>query len=241
MKALLCSFAIALAAIAGTAVAATPAAAPAGSTGQCKDGSYTSAAGKKGACRGHKGVQTWYAEDASASSTTSSTATKATPAADATSKKSDASESTVAAPASAPAGSTGLCNDGSYSIAAKKQGACRGHKGVKDWYGVSASSTAPSIPGLTTTKTPPAKSASSTMPASSAPAASGAMKSATPAATKAPAPGGGAGKVWVNTSTKVYHCAGDRFYGTTKDGEYMSESDAVAKGARAAHGKKCSE
>jgi hypothetical protein len=247
MKALLCSFAIALAAIAGSAVAAAPAAAPAGSTGQCKDGSYTSAAGKKGACRGHKGVQAWYGDDASdakattaktPAATTTSTATTSSAA----SKKADASEATATAPASAPAGSTGLCNDGSYSIAAKKQGACRGHKGVKDWYGVSASSTAPSIPGLTTTKTPPAKPATSPMPASSMPAATAPNASAPAGAmtsTKTAAPGGGAGKVWVNSATKVYHCQGDRYYGTTKAGEYMSESDAVAKGNRAAKGKSC--
>jgi hypothetical protein len=48
----------------------------------------------------------------------------------------------------------------------------------------------------------------------------------------APAPGGGPGMVWVNTDTKVYHKEGSRWYGRTKKGQYMKESDAIKAGYR---------
>lgn len=139
-------------------------------------------------------------------------------------------------PAGAPAGTTGMCNDGSYSSNAEKKGACSGHKGVKEWYGGEASKgTAPEGPRAT------AAPATTTMPAATATPANEkpAMAKSSQSPGMAPAPGGGSGKVWANTSTKVYHCSGDKYYGTTKHGEYMSEADAKAKGYHADHGKAC--
>ena len=37
-----------------------PVGAPAGTTAQCQDGTYTSSATKQGACSGHKGIKMWY-------------------------------------------------------------------------------------------------------------------------------------------------------------------------------------
>ena len=102
-----------------------------------------------------------------------------------------------------------VCKDGTPFEGTTLRGACRGHGGVD-------------------------KAASAGTPAAAATPA----KPAAPATT-APAPGGGAGQVWANDSTKVYHCQGDRYYGKTKKGGYMSESDAKAKGFHAARGKAC--
>ena len=144
----------------------------------------------------------------------------------------------AAAPSDAPAGTTGICKDGTYSSSPEKKGACRGHKGVKDWYVEGAavavapatSERAPAPPPSSTTTAP-------TAPTSMTKPATAGRTSDAPSAQ--PAPGGGAGKVWANTSTKVYHCSGDKYYGTTKHGDYMSEADAKAKGYHADHGKSC--
>lgn len=41
------------------------------------------------------------------------------------------------------------------------------------------------------------------------------------------------GKVWVNTETGVYH-KGGRYYGKTKQGKFMTESEAQKAGYRPA-------
>lgn len=46
-------------------------------------------------------------------------------------------------------------------------------------------------------------------------------------------------KVWVNTRAGVYHCPGTRWYGKTKQGEYMTQKQAQEKGYRPAYGKAC--
>jgi hypothetical protein len=40
--------------------------------------------------------------------------------------------------------------------------------------------------------------------------------------------------VWVNTKSHIYHIAGTRSYGNTKQGTYMCEANANAAGDRAA-------
>lgn len=46
-------------------------------------------------------------------------------------------------------------------------------------------------------------------------------------------------RVWINTSSHVYHCPGTRYYGATRSGRYASESEAITTGNRPAYGARC--
>jgi hypothetical protein len=171
--------------------------------------------------------------------------------------------------AEAPAGAIAQCKDGTYFTGTSHKGACKGHQGVKEWLDKTASSTSSKSSAATTDSTTSKKSkktkaadtaaaaapATAAAPAAAAAAAPAAAPAATttkkpPTAASTPTPptpasqiqqkaGGGAGKVWVNSGSKVYHCQGDEWYGKTKEGEYMTEPAAKAAGNHAAHGKEC--
>lgn len=117
-----------------------PSTPPPDATGKCKDGSYTTSASKKGACRGHGGVAEWTGGAAS-----SAPATPAAPAsAPATSKSTSKAETAATAPAAPaaktpantdPTGATALCKDGTYSHSKHHTGTCSHHGGVSQWLG----------------------------------------------------------------------------------------------------------
>lgn len=221
--------------LAGCLIAAPSAFAASGSgySATCKDGSAWTGASKRGACRGHKGVKHWNSEAAAGASAKASHERKSHEHESRKAEKTAAAHSKAhAAPeAASAAGVSAMCKDGTSWSGKSKRGACRGHKGVKHWGEAAAAVPAPAAPPANTTPAPapaPVSHRAATRTASTG----GSMGS--------PAPGGGAGRVWVNTSSKTYHCQGTKWYGTTKHGDYMTEAQAKAQGYHADHGRACS-
>jgi hypothetical protein len=95
-------------------------------------------------------------------------------------------------------------------------------------------------PMVTVGSTPAAAEKKSTTSEKTSAAEAPATSASSKSANKAPntprteqAAGGGDGKVWVNTKSGVYHKEGDRWYGKTKEGKYMTEDEAIKAGYRA--------
>ena len=129
---------------------------------------------------------------------------------------------------------TATCKDGTSFSGTTRSGACKGHKGVGSW-GTTAAKLIE--PGIAPAVPPPTRSANASpaAPPPSLPSRTASGISGSSRAAKASGPG----QVWVNTASKVYHCPGDRYYGKTKTGEFMSLSAATAAGDHPSGGKAC--
>ena len=220
MRTLLVSVAFGLGALLGQSVYAADAPAAA-HTALCKDGTYFDGTSHKGACHGHQGVKEWLDGTAPKSDTTTksdTTAATTAPASDDKStKKSKKKKDTDTATAAAPA---------TPATAAKPAVAA------------TAASATPAPAAKPAAATPAAPAAAATTGAAAA-STSTAHKTPTPASQITQKPGGGAGLVWVNSDSKVYHCPGDEWYGKTKEGSYMSVAAAEKAGAHPSHGTAC--
>lgn len=87
-------------------------------------------------------------------------------------------------------------------------------------------SSAPTAPPTSKPAPPPAPA-----PTASTSASAGTRPASAPTTAQQPPV---KGMVWVNLSTKVFHREGDRYYGNTKNGKFMTEADAVKAGYREA-------
>lgn len=123
---------------------------PKGATAQCVDGTYSKAHSQQGACSSHGGVQTWYGSESKTARKVERNEDKAERKVERTEDKAErkvarteekadrkidrTGDRISPRPAGTPATATARCNDGTYSYAAQRRGACSNHGGVAEWY-----------------------------------------------------------------------------------------------------------
>lgn len=103
--------------------------------------------------------------------------------------------------------------------------------------GVSAS-TIKKITPLVTVSSGASEMPSTPSAVASKPSSTSSQPNSKPAPSSASQGNPGPGMVWVNLDSGVYHYENSRYYGKTKNGKYMSETDAVKAGYRAAKNEK---
>ncbi len=116
-----------------------------------------------------------------------------------------------------------ICQDGTIVPGRAPSTACAGHGGPASIV------SAQRVPGAATAP------GAATVPGS----VKGAPRTMSAPTVPMPIPGGGAVHVWMDASSRIFYCQGDRFYGA-KRGTSMTESAAKAAGGRPYQGKDCS-
>jgi len=147
-----------------------------------------------------------------------------------------------------------LCKDGTYSHDVTRSMACTNHGGIKRWYVAkqSASGGGSALSRQDSTNTSKAHSlqeataktaSESAIPPATIPASVASAPRVSGGDTNAPlrVPGGTPDLVWLDASNVVYYCYGAERYGIGTSGNYMNESEAIAKGAHGFMGKSCSK
>jgi len=126
---------------------------PPDATGQCKDGTYTKAKSKRGACGGHGGIGTWLAAETTSNGASAASAAPApapapaprapsaappaptpAPSAPSAAAKTPSSAPKASPTVNTPENATAKCKDGTFSFAKQHSGACSRHGGVAEWY-----------------------------------------------------------------------------------------------------------
>ena len=192
-------------------------------TGICKDGSFTTTTARDGACHGHKGIKTWYGISAPSRPVPTPASSPSLPVPSVTTSTSQSLPVPTVTPATS---ATTLPAPNPVSSIPSRPAAT---------LGTTATSSLPAPTPVTTTPSAPIPQPGQITVKSGGIAAERARMASMPAAE-----GGGPGMVWVNNSSRVYHCPGSDFYGKTKNGAYMTEADALKTGAHPNRNKPCS-